>query len=45
LGIGEDHPPLHSSKYDFDDSVIADGARLLASLALSALKDERAVRI
>ena len=30
---------------DFDDSVIADGARLLASLALSALQDGRAVRI
>jgi hippurate hydrolase len=37
LGIGEDHPPLHSSRYDFDDNVIADGSRVLASLALSAL--------
>jgi metal-dependent amidase/aminoacylase/carboxypeptidase family protein len=37
LGLGEDHAPLHSSRYDFDDRVIADGARLLASLALAAL--------
>lgn len=37
LGIGEDHPPLHSSRYDFNDRVIADGARVLASLARTAL--------
>lgn len=38
LGIGEDHAPLHSATYDFDDSVIADGSRLLVSLAHTALK-------
>ncbi|MES2936832.1 MAG: M20 aminoacylase family protein [Pseudomonadota bacterium] len=38
LGIGEDHPPLHSSAYDFEDGVIADGARLMASLALAACR-------
>jgi hippurate hydrolase len=39
LGIGEDHAPLHSSRYDFEDSVIADGARVMASLALAVLHD------
>ena len=37
LGVGEDHAPLHSSRYDFDDDVIADGSRVLASLALAVL--------
>lgn len=37
LGIGENHAPLHSSRYDFDDRVIADGARVMASLAITSL--------
>jgi amidohydrolase len=37
LGIGEDSPPLHSTRYDFNDAVLADGARLLASVAHTAL--------
>jgi hippurate hydrolase len=37
LGIGEDHAPLHSSLFDFDDEVLEDGARLLASIAMSSL--------
>ncbi|MEZ0604209.1 M20 aminoacylase family protein [Paraburkholderia sp. IW21] len=39
LGIGEQHAPLHSSHYDFEDGVIADGSRLLATLALTALRE------
>jgi amidohydrolase len=37
LGVGEDHMPLHSARFDFADAVLADGARLLATLALSSL--------
>lgn len=37
LGVGEGHAPLHSSRYDFDDNVIADGSRVMASLALAVL--------
>ena len=37
LGLG-DHAPLHTSRFDFDDSVVKDGMLFLAALAVKALE-------
>jgi metal-dependent amidase/aminoacylase/carboxypeptidase family protein len=33
LGTGENHPPLHSELYDFNDNLIATGVKLFAELS------------
>ncbi|EZP49981.1 M20 aminoacylase family protein [Sphingomonas sp. RIT328] len=38
IGVGEEHAPLHSQAYDFNDAVLGDGARLLAALAIASLR-------
>ncbi|MFT4065994.1 M20 aminoacylase family protein [Paraburkholderia sp.] len=40
LGVGEAAHSLHSSNYDFNDTVLATGAALLASIAQRALEME-----
>ncbi|MGP8491812.1 M20/M25/M40 family metallo-hydrolase [Paraburkholderia fungorum] len=44
LGVGEASPTLHNSNYDFNDSVLAAGAALLASIAQRALVTEQISR-
>ncbi len=38
LGAGEEHPPLHSSGFDFNDDILRDGIKYLAAFAMEAGK-------
>ncbi len=44
LGIGENAPPLHSPRYDFNDEILSTGARLHALIAIDALKEGTAAQ-